>query len=311
MNTAVRSKVLLVLFAAFSISSMQSDSPSVTQSPPKTWNDPKTGLVYVDIPAGSFMMGCVGERGLGCKQNEIPRQKVTLSRGFWISRTEVTVDQFQKFVQANNYITDAEKAGFSQIYVRDHWEKMPGACWQKPGIKQAGNHPVVCVSWNDAVAFSRWAGGRLPTEAEWEYAARGGRRDEVYAWGNQMIANADGKYYGNMIDRSGAATWRWTVPPDYDDKFPETAPVATFVPNDFGLFDMIGNVWEWCADGRRLYEERDEIDPAGPEFSRQKAIRGGSWGSSPPDARISLRSGDPADFRAFNIGFRCVRDKTD
>ena len=308
MRTATRSNALLVLLATSWMSSVQADSSAVAQSTPKTWNDPKTGLVYVYIPAGSFLMGCASDQGSGCKQDEIPRHKVTLSRGFWISRTEVSVGQFQKFVEATNYVTDAEKAGSSHTFVRDRWVKMAGASWRKPVIKQAADHPVVCVSWNDAVAFSRWAGGRLPTEAEWEYASRGGRKEEIYAWGNTMIPNPDGKYYGNMADLSGEGEWRWTALPGYNDRFPATAPVGTFIPNDFGLSDMIGNVWEWCADSRRLYEDQDETDPTGPLFASQKAVRGTSWSSPPPACRISARAADRADFSSFNIGFRCVRD---
>jgi len=282
---------------------------TVAQSTPQPWTDPKTGLLYIYIPAGSFMMGCAGVGGkAGCQPEEIPRHKVTFTRAFWMSQTEVTVGQFQKLVESTNHVTDAEKAGF----VGNRWVNVTGVSWRKPNIKQGPDHPVVCVSWNDAAAFSRWAEARLPTEAEWEYAARGGRADEVYAWGQGLITpNPEGKHYGNLADLSGAKKWGWRYIPGHNDQSPETAPVGKYLPNGFGLFDMIGNVWEWCADGRRFYEDQEETDPAGPMFASRKAQRGSSWASFPPETRISARPVNAADYTTFHTGFRCARDKID
>lgn len=286
---------------------------SFAQSQPQSWSDPKTGIVYIHVPAGSFMMGCAGLKGTaGCQPEEIPRHKVTLTRGFWMSRTEVTVGQFRNFVDSTQYVTDAEKAGSSRVFIRDQWVSRQGISWRNPSMEQTVDHPVVCVSWNDAVAFTRWAGARLPTEAEWEYAARAGRQDEVYAWGHGMITpDPDGKHFANLADQSGVKAWHWSALPGYNDGWSETAPVGKYAPNGFGLFDMIGNVWEWCADSRRLYEDQEETDPAGPFFANRKAVRGSAWSTTPPQARISSRAVNPADFNSFNIGFRCVRDRID
>ncbi len=285
----------------------------VAQPVPQSWTDAKTGLAYINIPAGSFMMGCAGVGGkAGCQPEEVPRHKVKLTRGFWMSRTEVTVAQFAKFVESTHHVTDGEKAGVSRAFERDRWVKKPGLSWRNPEIKQAPDHPVVCVSWNDAMAFCRWAEARLPTEAEWEYAARGGRTDEVYAWGHGMITpNPDGRHFANLAGLAGAKEWHWSVIPGFDDECAETAPVGKYSPNAFGLFDMIGNVWEWCADATRLYEDQEETDPAGPVFAGRKAVRGGAWSTVPPDSRISSRRINVVDFSSINLGFRVARDKID
>jgi formylglycine-generating enzyme required for sulfatase activity len=230
-----------------------------------TWVNPKDGLTYVWISPGSFQMGAVPGDG-AAHGDEKPRHSVTISKGFWLCRTEVTVGAYEKFCSSTGRAMPPDRSF--------------NANWQYK------DHPIVNVNWDDAVAYCQWVGGRLPTEAEWEYAARAGT-DSVYSWGNSM----DGSY-----------AW-------YDgNSGSKTHPVGGKEPNGWGLYDMSGNVWEWCSD---WYDEKYDSsspsqDPQGPSSGEYRALRGGSWGVSAGDLRASDRTGDAPVFRLGDNGFRPV-----
>jgi sulfatase modifying factor 1 len=241
-----------------------------------TWVNPKDGLTYVWIPAGSFQMGAVpGDSE--ADGNEKPRHRVTISKGFWLCRTPVTVEAYEKFCAATG-------------------RAMPEPPDFNPNWRYK-DHPIVNVNWDDAVAYCQWAGGRLPTEAEWEYAARAGT-ETVYWWGNsyrQGMANCDeknGRVPGGVY-------------------LAKTTPVGHYPANAWGLYDMAGNVWEWCADwwGDSYYASSPPTDPKGPARGDGRVLRGGSWHSDPTSLRVSYRSRMVPSSRYDNIGFRCVRDE--
>jgi formylglycine-generating enzyme required for sulfatase activity len=254
-------------------------------------------------------MGCV-DNGGNCASDELPRHRVTITKGFWLARTEVTVQQFRQFVEETGYKTQAEAGAGAFVWNEGRWEVRPDASWRTPFFGQTEDHPVVCVSWGDCEAYCRWAGYRLPTEAEWEYAARGGLDGRGYPWGRSSNPVEGGRNLANLADESGKRKHpRWTVVVGYDDGYPETAPVGSFAPNSWGLFDVLGNVWEWCADGKRVYDEREVVDPLGPVRGRRRAVRGGSWDSSPALLTLSKRGANALAGAAFNLGFRCARDE--
>lgn len=266
-------------------------------SPPAMPN----GMVL--IPAGSFMMG--SEDG---EADEKPVHKVTLD-AFFMDKYEVTVADFKRFVDDQKYKTDAEKAGWSYRWNGKEWEKMNGVFWRhnaKGELINAENmnHPVIHVSWNDANAYAQWAGKRLPTEAEWEYAARSGSKQYKFAWGNVNPA-------GNIADESLKRVFtEWSIWDNYNDGFVYTAPVGFFAANAFGLFDMTGNVWEWCADwyDSGYYKTSAEYDPKGPANGTSRVLRGGSWYYSTGDLRCALRLRDLPTVQDFVVGFRSAQD---
>src|SRR5437764_4191584 len=196
----------------------------------------RQGMVF--IKGGTFSMGT--DDGM---PDEAPVHQVAL-QSFWMDAHEVTVAEFAKFVAATNYETDAEKFGWSGVFnmKTGAWENVNGASWRHPDgpASQANSDEPVCqVSWHDAAAYARWAGKRLPTEAEWEYAARGGLTGKRYAWGDEL--RPGGKPVANW--------WQGHFPERNtgEDGYIGRAPVGQFAPNGYGLFDMAGNVWEWCA----------------------------------------------------------------
>lgn len=304
------------------------------------------------VPGGEFLMGAADDEG---KPDEYPQHKVKVN-GFWMDAAEVTNAQFKKFVDATGYVTTAEKkpdweelkkqlppgtekpdesqlVASSLVFsppgyaipldnVAQWWRWQQGADWQHPqgpdtDVKKKDNLPVVQVSWYDAVAYSKWAGKRLPTEAEWEYAARGGLNNNKYPWGNEDIEHGIPK----------ANTWQGNFPnanTDWD-KFYSLAPVRSFRPNGYGLYDMAGNAWEWCADWYRsdYYQQVKNdllINPAGPLNSYdpvepampKKVVRGGSFmcnASYCKGYRVSSRMKTSPDTGLEHTGFRCVKDK--
>ena len=315
-------------------------------------NDSSTeGMVF--IPGGSFMMGGDNKQA---SADEYPKHQVQVD-GFWMDATEVTNAQFQKFVEATGYVTTAEKKPdweelkksvppatpkpsddmlvpaslvFKQtsgpVDLNDYsqwWNWLPGADWKHPegpdsDLKGKENYPVVHVSWYDAVAYCKWAGKRLPTEAEWEFAARGGLTDAVYPWGNEHV-NA-----GAAKTTSWEGTW-----PSYNeqkDGYIRMAPVKSYAPNGYGLFDMSGNVWEWCndwynADYYKQLANKTSNNPKGPEqsfdpeepYTSKKSLRGGSFLCN--DAycsgyRVARRMKSSPDTGLEHTGFRCVKDAT-
>lgn len=226
----------------------------------------KGGLAYLKIPAGEFQMGCV-DSDTDCDPDEDPHP-VTISNAFWMSRTEVTVNAYRRFANEGREGDMPDAPDFDS-----EWSK--------------GNHPIVNVAWPDAVDYCEWDGdGRLPTEAEWEYAARGGRRGLKYPNGNDL-AERDAHY-----DAEG------------------TAPVGEFPPNRFGLHDMAGNVWEWVADrySEDYYKNSPGKDPQGPDMGDYRVLRGGSWGNAPEYLRVSSRLRNLPGFRLSGLGFRCARE---
>lgn len=269
---------------------------------------PKTGMELVWIPAGEFVMGAVAGDA-DCIPNEKPAHPVTISRGFWLGRTEVTVDQFRKFVQATGFKTEAEKSGGSWVFFNGRWDQVPDAFWRNTHFPQTDNSPVVCVSFDDASAFCQWAGLRLPTEAEWEYAARGGHAGWTYLWGNDRNPLAGGKPLVNIADESSRRKLGWsTILPGYEDGYPETSPAGVFPANGFGLFDMAGNVWEWCSDrySGSYFEFSPKIDPKGPATGDEYVVRGGSWGSGLKYMRASFRDRNSPYINNSLTGFRCA-----
>ncbi len=283
---------------------------------------PPDGLAWVFIPPGVLQMGCVPAEDCGRdgRADEKPRHPVKLTRGFWMSRTEVTVESFQRFVADTGRRTTAEMDGWSVSFDGQRTVRKEGMSWRSQGFAQGPLHPVVGVSWYDAEAYCAWTGGRLPTEAEWEYAARGGEEGRKYVWGDGPEPVAGGVKQANVADESARRAYPgWNVVSGYDDGYAQTSPVGVFAPNGFGLHDMAGNVAEWCADwyDDRYYAEstgggppetRMAIDPGGPETGEKRVVRGGSWVDPVSFLPTSRRYFDaPATHKSF-IGFRCVRD---
>ena len=307
------------------------------------------------IPGGEFVMGTDDESAWN---TEKPAHRVRVS-GFWMDETEVTNDQFAAFVKATGYKTLAERPvdweelkkqvppgtpkpapemllpGSLVFTPPDHpvplddiggwWSWTTGANWRHPegpksSIEGRGKHPVVHICWDDAMAYAKWAGKRLPTEAEWECAARGGLAGKRFPWGDDEPTDA--KPRCNIWN--GAFPWKNTL----SDKYLRTAPVKSFPPNAYGLYDMAGNVWEWCSDLYRA-DEYDRlmalhkgallVDPPGPRDSwdpdeaidstTKHVIRGGSFlchKSYCESYRPSARRGQTPDTSMSHLGFRCV-----
>ncbi len=289
-------------------------APATTTSPPAPptaarviWATDQMTLVYV--PAGPFLLGST-DLDPNALDDEQPQVRVFLD-AYWIDRTEVTVAQFEAFVLDTGYVTDAERGccegNFAQpgglVYAPDA-QRVRGASWslpQGPGAPAAlPQHPVVQVSWNDAGAYCTWTGRRLPTEAEWEKAARG---DDglIYPWGDEF----DGRHL-NYCDGSCSAPWHSAI----DDTFARTGPVGVFVTgaSPYDVLDMAGNVWEWVND---VYDFRGwasvpTANPPGLEAGLTRVLRGGSWLDSPERVRAAARSSAVPDARSNIVGFRCA-----
>ena len=274
------------------------------------------GLSLVHIRAGLFQMGSSEPEKFGdFSRCEGPRHSVRITRDFQISLHEVTVGQFRTFVDATGYSSDAEKSGLgcNGLDVSTGGViRRPECVWSSPGFEQSERHPVVCLSWADAVAFCEWLSKksgqvcRLPTEAEWEYCCRAGT-DTLFENGNETESL---RVVANCGDQSlRIACSSLTATADWDDGFAFTAPVGSFKANRFGLHDMHGNVGEWCLDWFEAdyYSRSPETDPRGPETAQQwHVIRGGSWYNNPASCRSSGRhDGIPTEASTTN-GFRIV-----
>jgi sulfatase modifying factor 1 len=273
--------------------------------------NPRDAQEYVLVPTGEFEMGCVAGDG-ECQDDEKPSRRVKLTKEFWIGRTEVTVGAFRNFVAARDYRTTAESDGWSRAFDGRSLEKKEGASWKMPGFEQGPMHPVVHVSWYDAVTYCDWAGGRLPTEAEWEYAARGGRAPAKYVWGDAPVPIVDGVKQANVADESLKNRHsNLRIIPGYDDGYAYTSPVGTFQPNGFGLHDAAGNVGEWCSDSydSKYYTLSINRDPEGPPFGLERMIRGGSFVDDASSLRASYRVRDVPAYHDSLLGFRCVLDE--
>jgi formylglycine-generating enzyme required for sulfatase activity len=248
--------------------------------------------VMVFVPAGRFTMGSPSG-----DPKERPAHIVQLD-AYLIDKTEVTVGQFRRFVEATRYITEAERAGGADVWAEDAWDTKKDASWKKPYFEQSDDYPVTCVSWNDATAYCQWAGKRLPSEAEWEMAARGhdGRN---YPWGN-AAADADGDYRCNAGPGKADA-----------DDYATTAPVGSYEigASPYGLMDMAGNVTEWCADWyeAEYYAKSPPRNPTGPAEGHFRIRRGGAWFSPPSHCRVTCRVWSPPVERNCITGFRSAR----
>jgi formylglycine-generating enzyme len=268
------------------------------------------GSDYVFVPPGAFEMGCA-PLDPECQDDEKPPHRVELPRGFWMSRTEVTVAAFARFVAATGRRTTAESDGWSRALDGANLVKQQAIDWRHPGFDQSSQAPVVHVSWYDARLYCEWAGGRLPTEAEWEYALRGSRNPAKYAWGDAPSPVAGGVRLANIADESLERRHsNLTTMPDYDDGYAYTSPVGTFAPNALGLYDLAGNVAEWCSDwyDERAYASTSARDPQGSARGQRRAIRGSSWIDDASSVRASYRAREKPSYHDALVGVRCVQD---
>jgi serine/threonine-protein kinase len=300
------------------------DTPTATNTPKPRAGDtrvsPKDAAVMVYVPAGEFQMGsteaeiqdvvenCISDKFKrddceGWYRDEQPMHTVALD-AFWLDQTEVSVNQFHEFVTVTGYKTEAEQEGWGQAWTGEAWEKVEGADWQQPNgpdSQAKDKHPVVQVSWNDAVTYCTWAGKRLPTEAEWEYAARGPER-QVYPWGNLFDCTR-----GNFDDETKLDSYM--VPGGKGcDGYDQTAPVGSF-PRGVswvGALDMAGNVWEWVADRYGDYPAGQRENPTGPKTGEYRVIRGGGWNNLARFVRSANRDWYSPSGRNGNVGFRCA-----
>ena len=280
------------------------------------------GMVRLD--GGTFRMGTDSEERVP-GDGEGPVREVHVDP-FYIDATAVTNADFRAFVDETGYETDAERYGWSfvfQNFLPDRiskraqrstpapwWCRREDACWKWPfgrgsHVSNRLDHPVVHISWNDARAYCEWAGTRLPTEAEWEYAARGGRTQKTFPWGDALTPNGEHRcniWQGSFPDHNTVA-----------DGFRYTAPVTAFPPNDYGLYQTSGNAWEWCRD---WFSADDHVDgprenPVGPPNGQARVIRGGSYlchRSYCNRYRVAARTSNIPDSSTGNLGFRCVCD---
>ena len=279
----------------------------------------------IELPGGVFWMGSEDADALPFDA-EGPVRQVQISP-FAIDATAVTNRAFAEFVSSTGYVTEAERFGWSYVFelqlprgrrkktTADRrvpecpwWIGVNHADWRQPygpgsGIDNLLDHPVVHVSWNDASAYTAWSGRRLPTEAEWEYAARGGRERKRYPWGDEFEPN------GKPMCR----IWQGKFPthPRPDRGYLWTAPVRTYPPNGYGLYEVSGNAWEWCADYWGITWPQDRaIDPRGPSHGDNRVMRGGSFlchSSYCNRYRVGARSKNTPDSSTSNTGFRCAR----
>jgi formylglycine-generating enzyme required for sulfatase activity len=269
----------------------------------------RDGLTYVLVPPGTFDMGCV-EGDTDCKDEERPAHRVELG-AFWLGRTEVTEAAFGRFVAATRHRTTAERDGWGYVYAGEQIVRRPGITWANPGVDHVPADPVTQVSWYDARAYCEWSGGRLPTEAEWEYAARGGAAGTRYPWGDTPVPSVEGRALANVADESAKRLFPgWSALAGYDDGYAQAAPAGSFPPNAFGLADLAGNVQEWCADwfDQKYYASAAPRDPPGPPAGLQRVTRGGAWNSFPSYLRASYRNRSIAAEHSVHLGFRCARD---
>lgn len=275
------------------------------------------------LEGGNFLMGTNDQEGFA-SDGEGPIREVHLDP-FYIDAYAVTNKEFAEFVQCTSYVTEAEKYGWSFVFHQfvsekvkrevnqapqgtPWWLVVNGADWKHPEgadstIYHRLDHPVVHISWNDAMHYCNWKQKRLPTEAEWEFAARGGLEQKKYPWGDELTPN--GVHQCNI--------WQGKFPYENTakDKYVGTAPVYAYPPNNFGLYNSVGNVWEWCSDWFSSTHESNLNNPAGPIKGHSKVTKGGSYlchRSYCNRYRVAARSANTPDSSAGHLGFRCAAD---
>jgi formylglycine-generating enzyme required for sulfatase activity len=272
-------------------------------------------MKLVVIPAGRFLMGSPKDEE-GRFDTEGPQHEVELTRPFYMGAYAVTKGQFGAFVKDAGYQTEAERdgkgiRGYSAATRR--FEVDPKYNWKDPGFTQTDDHPVVNVTWNDATAFCTWLSKKegkayeLPTEAEWEYACRAGTKTRFWCGdadanlkGNANVPDASLK---GELDVEYAKSYTFV---SWDDSYPFTSPVGKFNPNPWGLYDMSGNVWQWCADRQGKYQDGFIKDPKGDESEEHRVMRGGTWLDELRYCRSANRYFEPPAICFDNLGFRVV-----
>lgn len=287
-----------------------------------------TGSVagMIKLEGGRFLMGAETEEGFPA-DGEGPVREVTIDP-FYLDTYPVTNRQFGEFIRHTAYQTESDRFGWSFVFHKhipaekyrtlvdqtvpgvDWWCKVSGANWSHPegpdsNIETRLDHPVVHVSWFDAVEYARWAGKRLPTEAEWEFAARGGLEQKTFPWGDELTP--EGKHLCNI--------WQGEFPhtDTAEDGFSGPAPVHSYPPNGFGFYTITGNVWEWCSDWFHpsYHVMSTRVNPVGPSAGQAKVMKGGSFlchKSYCNRYRVGARTSNTPDSSTTNLGFRCARD---
>ena len=275
--------VFIFIMGAVSVFYLQNqESPSFSGKSPKdtfplSSEKGKDGAEMMLIPAGDFFMGTVDDSGT--HYDELPVHNVYLD-AFWIDRYEVTNRLYKVFI---------DETGHRAPYVNTEWARPYN--WKGDAYPPGkADFPVVLVSWEDAAAYAKWAGKRLPTEAEWEKAARGGLVKKKYPWGDQIIRH-NANYFSSITRKN------------------QMKPVGTFPPNSFGIYDTAGNVWEWCADwyDQAYYKKSPEKNPQGPENGTYRSYRGGAWINREEQLRCSERARNAPVHQSHIIGFRCAK----
>jgi formylglycine-generating enzyme required for sulfatase activity len=345
--TKISKTIFFLLLSIIFIACLENSNKNKSSKQENTKSEDRMSL----IPSGALIMGGDNEQAAS---NELPKHEVYIE-SFYMDLHEVTNNDFAVFVKETAYQTIAERdiiwediakqlppgtpkppdsllvpgalvftptdSPVNLNYPEQWWSWTTGANWRHPAgpnsdIINKNNHPVVQIAWEDADAFCKWAGKRLPTEAEWEWAARGGNKDMIYPWGNESVNS--GKPRANFYQ--GLFPYKNTE----KDGFEGTAPVMSFPPNGYGLYDMSGNVWEWCSDWYDVsfYKTKDakKKNTTGPTkgyndlmpFQQEKVIRGGSFLCSDEYCsgyRNARRMGSTVDTGLNHTGCRCVKDK--
>ena len=301
--------------------SRNGESPAENASASSAGTGAPPELTTVPIPAGEPLLGSEDVHAYP-EDGEGPVRRFRLD-GFAIAPHTVTNADFARFAESTGYFTEAERFRWSFVFAgllpddfpptrgvvnAEWWRQVEGAWWRRPegphsNLEGRDDHPVVHVSWNDAGAYCEWAGARLPTEAEWEYAARGGREGAVYPWGDEL--EPGGEHRMNV--------WQGEFPArnSNEDGFYGTCPVGTYAPNGYGLYNTTGNVWEWTADwfSPDSHAKDREKNPQGPSRGTHRVSRGGSYlchASYCRRYRVAARNALTPDSSSGNVGFRCV-----
>ena len=276
----------------------------------ETWTN-SLKMSFVKIPVGEFKQGSPASEP-GRFTNET-QHTVKITGSFWLAKTHVTVGQFAAFAKDSGHQTLAEKQGWangSWNIGENKWNKLAGGSWKNPGFEQTADHPVVCVTWQDANAFCDWLSVRenrkyrLPTEAEWEYCSRGGQAT-AFPWGNDPDAgrgraNGCDQVASNLFTLFPAFTW--------NDGYVYTSPVMTFRTNAWGLHDMVGNALQWCGDRYGAYPGGPVENPHGAVEGKERVLRGGSFVYGPRQSRCAFRGRNSPEFQNFYVGFRVLME---